>query len=72
MNRRDFIKTIGIGAAAGFGSVTGDILAGNDKGIAISLAEMVDMDYLSLDEAKEVAYCWLFSNANEYYRLNLK
>ena len=39
--------------------------------IAIALAEMVDMDYLSLDDAKEVAFCWLFSNANAYYRLNI-
>lgn len=39
--------------------------------IAIALAEMVDMDYLSLDGAKEVAYGWLFGNANEYYRLKM-
>jgi predicted TIM-barrel fold metal-dependent hydrolase len=40
--------------------------------IAIALADMVQMEYLNLNEAREVAYCWLFSNANEYYRLNLK
>ncbi|MFI4912223.1 MAG: amidohydrolase family protein [Sedimentisphaeraceae bacterium JB056] len=39
--------------------------------IAIALADMVEIDYLSLDEAKEVAYAWLFGNANEYYRLGL-
>jgi len=35
------------------------------------LSDMVEMEYLSLDEAKEVAYAWLFGNANEFYRLGL-
>ncbi len=39
--------------------------------IAIALAEMVEMEYLSLDEAQEVAYGWLFANANEFFRLGL-
>ncbi|NCO33758.1 MAG: hypothetical protein AUJ92_05940 [Armatimonadetes bacterium CG2_30_59_28] len=39
--------------------------------IAIALAEMVEMEYLSLDEAKEVAHAWLFGNANEFFRLGL-
>lgn len=39
--------------------------------IAIALAEMVDLEYLDLDEAKEVAYCWLFGNANQFFRLGL-
>ena len=37
--------------------------------IAIALSEMVEMEYLTLDEAKEVAYGWLFGNANEFFRL---
>jgi hypothetical protein len=32
---------------------------------------MVEIDYLSLNEAKEVAHAWLFANANEFYRLGL-
>jgi len=38
--------------------------------IAIALAEMVDMNYLGLDEAKAVAWAWLFGNANEFFRLD--
>jgi uncharacterized protein len=40
--------------------------------IAIALADMVELEYLDLDEAKEVAYSWLFSNANEFFKLNLE
>jgi uncharacterized protein len=39
--------------------------------IAMALADMVEIDYLDLDEAKEVAYSWLFSNANEFFKLGL-
>jgi hypothetical protein len=39
--------------------------------IAIALSEMVDMDYLGMDEAKAVARAWLFDNPNEFYRLGL-
>lgn len=41
------------------------------ENIAVALSDMVDLDYLSLDEAKEVANAWLFGNANEFYRLGL-
>ena len=37
--------------------------------VAIALSELVDMDYLGLDDAKEVASAWLFGNANEFFRL---
>lgn len=37
--------------------------------IAIALADMVEMEYLNLDEAKQVAYGWLFGNANAFFRL---
>lgn len=40
--------------------------------IAIALAELVDMDYLGLDDAKEIARAWLFDNANEFFKLGLK
>ena len=39
--------------------------------IAGALAEMVELEYLSLNEAREVAYAWLFANANEFFRLGL-
>ncbi|MHB0935402.1 MAG: amidohydrolase family protein [Armatimonadota bacterium] len=41
------------------------------ENIAVALAEMVDADYLNLDDAKEVAQAWLFDNANEFFRLQL-
>ncbi len=40
--------------------------------IAIALAEMVEMEYLGLDEAKAVARAWLFDNANAFFRLGLE
>ena len=39
--------------------------------IAIALAELVEMEYLGLDDAKEIAYAWLFGNANEFFKLGL-
>ncbi len=39
--------------------------------IAIALSDMVEVGYLTLDEAQEVAYAWLFGNANEFFRLGL-
>lgn len=39
--------------------------------IAIALADMVDAEYLNLDDAKEVAHAWLFKNANDFFRLDL-
>jgi hypothetical protein len=39
--------------------------------IAIALSDMVELDYLGLDEAKEVAYAWLFGNANDFFDLGL-
>jgi hypothetical protein len=38
--------------------------------IAIALAEMVEMAYLSLDEAKQVAYDWLYGNAKVFFGLD--
>jgi len=39
--------------------------------VAIALSEMVEMKYLGLDDAKEVARAWLFDNANAFFRLGL-
>ena len=39
--------------------------------IAIALSDMVEIEYLGLDDAKQVAYDWLFNNANEFFRLGL-
>ncbi len=39
--------------------------------MAIALANLVEMDYLCLDEAREIAYDWLFGNANDFFRLGL-
>ena len=39
--------------------------------IALALADMVAIEYLDLDEAKEVAQAWLFGNANAFFRLGL-
>jgi hypothetical protein len=40
--------------------------------MAIALADLVEMEYLGLDEAKEISYAWLFGNANEFFRLGLE
>lgn len=37
--------------------------------ISIALSDMVEMEYLAIDEAKEVASDWLFGNANRFFRL---
>ena len=39
--------------------------------LAIALSEMVEMEYLGLDDAKNVAGAWLFDNANAFFRLGL-
>ncbi len=39
--------------------------------IAIALSDMVETEYLGLDDAKEVARMWLFENANRFFRLGL-
>ncbi|HIJ65939.1 MAG TPA: amidohydrolase family protein [Candidatus Hydrogenedentes bacterium] len=39
--------------------------------VAIALSDMVELEYLDLDEAKEVAYAWLYGNANAFFRLGL-
>ena len=39
--------------------------------IAIALSDMVDMHYLDMDEAREVAGLWLSGNADGFYRLGL-
>jgi hypothetical protein len=40
--------------------------------IAIALSNLVEMEYLGLDEAKEIAHGWLFGNANTFFKLGLQ
>jgi len=40
------------------------------ENIAIALSEMVDMEYLDVEEAKEIAYGWLFGNPKAFFRLD--
>ena len=41
------------------------------ENIAIALADMVDVAYLSMNQAKTIARAWLFDNPNEFYRLGV-
>ena len=41
------------------------------ENMAIALSDMVELEYLSLEDAKEVASAWLFRNANNFYQLGL-
>ena len=40
--------------------------------IAIALSDMIDTEYIDMDDAKEIAKMWLRDNANEFFRLGLK
>ena len=40
--------------------------------MAIALANLVEMEYLNLDEAREIARGWLFENANQFFGLQLQ
>ena len=42
------------------------------ENIAIALAEMVEIEYIDMDEAKTIARAWLFDNPNQFYRLDLE
>jgi len=37
--------------------------------IAIGLAEMVETEYIGLEDAKEIAQAWLFDNPNQFFKL---
>ncbi|MFC1677549.1 amidohydrolase family protein [Planctomycetota bacterium] len=39
--------------------------------IAIALADMADIEYITEAEAKQIAYDWLFANPNKFYNLGL-
>jgi len=39
--------------------------------IAIALSDLVESEYIDLDEAREIAQSWLFGNANRFFRLGL-
>jgi hypothetical protein len=37
--------------------------------IAMALADLVEIEYLGIDDAKEIAYGWLFHNPNQFFKL---
>ena len=39
--------------------------------LAVALSELVEREYFGLDDAKEVAWAWLFGNPNDFFRLGL-
>ncbi len=39
--------------------------------IAIALSDMIDTEYIDMDDAKEISRMWLRDNANEFFRLGL-
>ena len=39
--------------------------------ITAALADLIDVDYLDLDDAKEIATGWLFDNPNRFFKLGL-
>jgi predicted TIM-barrel fold metal-dependent hydrolase len=39
--------------------------------ISMALANLVEMEYLCQDEAKEIAHGWLFDNPNQFFKLGL-
>ena len=41
------------------------------ENIAIALSDMIDAEYLDIDDAKEIALMWLRENPNEFFRLGL-
>ncbi len=40
--------------------------------VAIALSDMIDADYIDMDDAKEIARMWLRDNANEFFNLGLE
>ncbi len=42
------------------------------ENIAIALADLVEKEFFGLEDAKEVAYHWLFGNPNAFFRLGLE
>ena len=39
--------------------------------ISIALSDLVEIEYLGFDDAKQIAHEWLFSNPNKFFRLGL-
>jgi hypothetical protein len=42
------------------------------ENVAIALSDMVEMGYINVDQAQEIARDWLYDNPNRFYRLGLK
>lgn len=76
---RQAIFTVPHAKIHGFGSdLAGDTVASAwahadlaRDNIAIALADLVEMEYLGLDDAKEIAYGWLFDNPNRFFNLGM-
>jgi hypothetical protein len=41
------------------------------ENIAIALADLVESEYIGLDDAKEIAWGWLFANPNAFFKLGV-
>jgi hypothetical protein len=41
------------------------------ENIAIALADLVEVEYLCIEDAQEIAYDWLFTNPNQFFKLGL-
>jgi hypothetical protein len=60
-----------------FGGDTGHIewvagyLSQVKDNVAYALSELVDSDWLNIDEAKQIGFDWFYNNPNEFYKLGL-
>lgn len=76
---RQAIFTVPHGKIHGYGSdLAGDTVTSAwahadlaRDNIAIALADLVEMEYLALDDAKEIAFAWLFANPNRFFKLGV-
>lgn len=76
---RQVVSSVPHGKIHGYGSdLTGDMVTSAwahadlaRDNIAIALSDLVEMDYLGLDDAKEIARGWLFDNPNTFFHLGL-
>lgn len=76
---RQAIFSVPHGKIHGFGSdLAGDAIAAAwahadlaRDNIAIALADLVEAEYLGLDDAKEIAFAWLFENPNRFFKLGI-
>lgn len=66
------IKLMAFGGDTGsIENTVGYLILARDN-VACALSEMVDMGWISMDDAKQIARDWFFNNPNEFFKLNLK